>query len=462
MEHLQYDEISLREMLEVIIKGKYIIAFMMILCIIIGSVGPFLVNPYVGKAKTIIALSFQGIEQGLNPDGTKFNIYDLNSPVVLQKALESLSFQNKKLTTDYMRNNLQIQPIIPDGISDKIEAMRKAGSDYIYYPNQYVLTYTIGKNEGLTQEQGRQILEAIVDAYYIFFIDIYSGTRVLESAMGSIDYDTYDYPEVSIVMRNQLSIMNSFLQQKSIEAGTFRAKSTGFIFGDIKNSIDVIDTVELSRMDSIIGANNLTKDKQKLIVKYEYAIKRLELNRSKKEDEAKIAKDMMDVFKREQNTLLLPSLSGGVEGQNGMIQAQESVSYYDKLAEQSVQAAVNSKDSVHDMEYFTQEIERLRNDIVPQDLKKKAEEDVAKLIDSIKTKLETWISITNRTLEEYLEYKYSNAIVKVSPVEVKTGINIKLNVAIGAVLGLMVGVFIAFFKEYWKNTRSTNKSVVTK
>lgn len=39
--------------------------------------------------------------------------------------------------------------------------------------------------------------------------------------------------------------------------------------------------------------------------------------------------------------------------------------------------------------------------------------------------------------------------------DIPSGLNKKLNVAIGLVIGLMVGVFMAFFKEYWASTEIT-------
>lgn len=52
------------------------------------------------NAKIIISLNFRGIEEGLNPDVTKFDIQKLKSPIVIMSAIESLEFANTEITTD--------------------------------------------------------------------------------------------------------------------------------------------------------------------------------------------------------------------------------------------------------------------------------------------------------------------------------------------------------------------------
>jgi len=95
--------------------------------------------------------------------------------------------------------------------------------------------------------------------------------------------------------------MKNFLSSKIEKAKDFRSTDTGLSFADILQSVDVIDTVDLSRMDSIIGAFNLTKDKDKLIKLYEYRIKVKELEKAKKQDESKIVSDMLGKFERDKS-----------------------------------------------------------------------------------------------------------------------------------------------------------------
>ena len=155
----------------------------------------------------------------------------------------------------------------------------------------------------------------------------------------------------------------------------------------------------------------------------------------------------MESYKRESSTLLIPGMS--TEG----LSMDNSDKYYDKLVERATNAGVESNNKVHDIAYYLNEIEKLKNDNVDSEIKKRAEEDVLALAVTIKAKLLDWIEIINDTADEYYEIKFSKAIMKISPVEIYNDVNMKLNVAISLVLSLMLGVFVVFFREYWRTSK---------
>ena len=85
----------------------------------------------------------------------------------------------------------------------------------------------------------------------------------------------------------------------------FRSVETGMSFGDIMESISIIKKVDLSRLDSIIGAYNLTKNKEKLIKLYEYRIKQAELSMNQKNEESALLTDIIQKYQKDQNRYCL-------------------------------------------------------------------------------------------------------------------------------------------------------------
>ncbi|MSU00251.1 Wzz/FepE/Etk N-terminal domain-containing protein [Tissierella pigra] len=448
------EEISLRELIETLLKGKRLIALIVAVTLVLSFGVSFYMKENSQRAKIIISLNFKGIESGLNPDGTKFDIQKIKSPTVLMPVIETLEL-NEEVTTDSIRRNINITPIVPNHIVTYIQKQREEGQDYTYFPNEFVVTLDVDKSKGITTQNVTEILDSIIDSYGDYFNDNYSEEAVLANAIGTIDYSSYDYPETSRVINNQISIMKSYLNTRIGEAPEFRSTRTGMTFADISKSLDIIDSVELNRMDSLIGAFNLTKNMEKLIINYEYRIKRDELEKNKKQSELSVAKGMMESYKRETNALLIPGMS--TEG----LEIDNSEKYYDKLVEKATNAGVDASNKSHDINYYLNEIEKLKNDDVDIEIKQRAEKDVLELADIIKVKLIEWIDIINETASEYYEIKFSKAIMKISPVEIYNDVNMKLNVAIAGVLGLMLGIFVVFFREYWKNTNPNNTNPKT-
>lgn len=437
------EEISLREIIETVLKGKWILIAVIVVCMLVAPLGAFVLNPVKGQAKAIITLSFKGIENGQNPDGSKFDINKIKSPVVMQKVIEELKLDPNRNSVDTLSNGISIDPIIPDDIVKQTEALMKEGKDLNYFPTKYVITYTFNKSQKISMSTGRNILRSIIENYQEYFNDLYSDKAVLANAIGPLNYDEYDYPEVARVMNNQLNIAISFLSGKAAEAGDFRSKITGMTFKDIQETLTVLRDIDVNRMASLISAVNLTKNKERLITSYEYLIKMDELERAKKESEAKVNQDAMANFKREQNLLLVPGLG------NEKLQTENNQSYYDQLAKQATEAGVMAQNYYHEIEFYKQEIEKLRNDVVSAEIKAAAEADVQAMLPGIKQKMEYWINVANQTAADYYEFKYGKSINSVADVQVGPVINLKLITAIGFVLGVMLGLFIVFFREYW-------------
>ena len=445
------EEISLRDLIESILKGKWLIAGITAICLIAGFVGTKVFTPYEEQAQIIMALNYPGIEKGLNPDNTEFDINLITAPTVLEKALAKAGISGITMTD--IKKNIEVTPIIPEAVTKKIEAMRNKGEDYIFFPNEFIITFKIAKDSGISCAQGRQLLEKIVNSYEEYFQELYYERNMLPNAVGSLDYEAYDYPEVSLVMEYQIDIINEYLNKKLSEAQGFRSKKTGYSFFDLKESVNIIKTVDINRMKSLISAYNLTKDKEKLIINYENRIKQLELEKAKKESESRTAREMMDSFKREQNMLMLPGMTD-----SGM-QLDFGNSYYDELVKRSTDAGVMANNIQHDIDYYLSEIEKIKNDAIPEDMKNKAVQDVLSLIDSIREKLEYSIDTINETAIEYYDFRLGTAVMTLSPAETISVSNTLLNLAISMALGIMLGIFTVLFKEYWKNSEREKNAV---
>lgn len=463
-------EISLRDIIETVIKGKWLIAVITAVSLIATVIGTAYTSPYKGKTSMIISFNFDGIEKGIDPYGRSFDVSKIKAPVVIDKVVDELGLQKQKITTENIRSNIEIVPVIPGDITQKIEDLQEAKKqnisetqDFTYYPNIFVLTLNIPRSFDITDTKAQEILNEIYKQYREYFYYSYSDKSVLSNALGAIDYNEYDYPEISTVIHNQINIITNYLSAKNKEtgAGVFRSKKTGLAFNDIAESVNILAKVDLNRIDSIIGSYNLTKNKEKLIKLYEYRIQMNDLETAKKNDEASVYNGMLGKYQKDKSILLVPGITQG-QGSESTLETSQASQYYDELMDKTAAAGVVAKNTLHDSEYYKAQIVKLQNDTVAPELKQAAEKDIMGLIPVIKTKLENWINLTNDTVAEYYETQlYNTAVKSLSPADYSGALgSMKLYLVIALVVGLMVGLFAAFFREYWR--RSGNKFLLNK
>ena len=199
------------------------------------------------------------------------------------------------IKSDEIRRNIDINPIIPDDIAERAETLIRQGSS-VYYPSEFKITYKV--NKAFSYNQGIALVETIISEYQEYFNSMYSDIKTIEKTIGSMSFDDYDYPDVVQVMNIQIKGVQEFLTEKIEEDSNFRSSETGYSFADLNRSFDILITVDTSKLESLVNSNTLTKDRDKLIKDYEYKVKRMELDRAKKNSEAEEAKKLMDQFKK--------------------------------------------------------------------------------------------------------------------------------------------------------------------
>ncbi|NLY18944.1 MAG: exopolysaccharide biosynthesis protein [Clostridiaceae bacterium] len=446
------EEISLREIIEALWKGKWIIALVTIIALVLGGVGTYLMIPGSQSVVTIIEINYPGIENGKNPDGTEFDIRQLTSPYVIDRALKATGLNSTGIKPEEVRRNIDINPIVPNEIVQLAETMIKQGKEYVYYPSEFKISYKV--NKAFSYNQGIALIDAVIDEYKKYFYALYSDVKTIENAIVSLDYTAYDYPDVVEVISTQIDGIMEFLVEKTEEDANFRSSGTSYTFADLNRSFGILKTVDTSKLESIVNANTLTKDRDKLIKDYEYRVKRMELERAKKNSEAEEARKLMEEFKKE-DLVLIPN-SGGNE-----LRTENPVSYYNTLAETAITASVEATGLQHEIEYYKKEIERLNAATGSNSTSLTQEAD--QMIEVIKTKLLSLINLTNKTLDDYYSYKYGESIKQVIPSEMVSGVSILKNMAIALAAGIILGVFIVFARYYWKITEvktedSSNKT----
>lgn len=445
---IKMEDITLREILEAIWKGKWLIILITIVALIITGVGTYLMLPNSKSVVAIIEMNYPGIELGQNPDGSNFDIMQVKSPYVIESALKEMELEDIGVKSDEIRRNIDITPIIPDDVAERAENMIRQGSEYIYHPSEFKITYKV--NKAFSYNQGISLVEAIISEYHKYFNSLYSNTKTIEKTIGSMDYTEYDYPDVVQVMNTQINTVQEFLKRKTEEDSNFRSSETGYSFADLNRSFDILITVDTSKLESLVNSNTLTKDRDKLIKAYEYKVKKMELDRAKKNSEAEEAKKLMDQFKKE-DFVIIP------DGTGKDLRTENPQSYYNTLAETAIKASIEATALQHEIDYYKKEIERLVSVSDRANIQLTTEAD--QLINTTKEKLLDLINTTNQTIEDYYSYKYGSSIRQVAPAVMVSGISIFMNIAIALAFGLFFGFITIFIRYYWKHTEGKKKKI---
>lgn len=406
------DQIDLLNVVSNMSKRKRAYRYLMAIAVFAGVLIGLIVTgvKYItGKsacAQAVITFQYDGIEDGLDPNGAAFDINKLKAPVVIEAALESLG--NTDVSVEDVRQNIVIEGVIPEDAVERITVIKQMAEedasnyekilDVSYFPSQYVVSYY--KDWKMSGTETTEILNAVLESYRDWFLDTYTNTAVLTVTGNMIHYEDYDYAEAVDIIESQVDIMQSYVAERLKDAPDFRSANTGLSFGDIQTSLNTIESIDLAKLVSYVENNNLTKNKQRLVEYYNYNIKEYTMDISELQSQLSTVQATIDGYVKDPVVI--------VSSQETTQEITQKDEYYDSLLDKKINlssqiAQINTK-----LNKTYTLLNALQGAGTQSNSKELEEADT--MLANITSTLSDWAErIENTTEEYYTTTQFSNA-----------------------------------------------------
>lgn len=391
--HIVMEEIELRELIEVLIKGKKLIAIITIVAILIASIYSFIILKPTYEAQMVLMTSNLG-----NIDTSSLN------PTNVEKMLDAMS-QLPDLNIDTYRQQIKS----PYVLSKTIEDLNLEDRYSINGLAQSIELETIENTQMIAikmksgdPEEAANIVNKLGENFISFVSDV-----SMDSANSSFEY-----------IKNQMEIEKSKYEDSLLELGELLSRPRGAeelklelesSFGQItkyKSNLNDLEIKKGALETAIEESSKYSSNRGSTIVRPNLGDS---FNISFDDSNKVLAVDLAETNGRIESTNeQISKLQGHIEELQLEFQDKK---FEEDIVKQKVEINKNTYES------FVEKYEELRV------------RETAKIG-------ELSISVV------------SAALPPTSPV----GPNKTLNVAIAAVLGLMVGVFVTFFKAYWESS----------
>ena len=277
-------EIRLKELFDVIWKGKWIIAVAAIAAFVIAAAGSFIYDGTKSKVVTIVTMQWDGVGEGEYPDGSRFDYANAIEATAITFAVDA---QGLSLTTNEVRNAMTLSPIVPNDVLVAIQSAIENGEELSYFPTDYRFTLDNGKL-GISVQEASELINEIINQFkadferkFIYQMSVLDFTAT--------DFDEYDFLDIYDILDTQVKAINSLMEPRS--EFDFYSPTLGLTFNDILVRTEIVERIELTQV--ITRTNNylLTKDKAYLVTNYQYKIEQAKLAVDKA-----IAKEIKDAY----------------------------------------------------------------------------------------------------------------------------------------------------------------------
>lgn len=394
---------------------KYFLPWVLVAVIFAGLVfgGSMVVSSSKASPLTaMVGFTFDGIENGLDPNGNEFNANSLKSPAIIEETLSDLNMDVKK--TDAIRNNITVSGVVPEDAIDKLTAYESVFSntnsieaaqkimDVSYFPTQFEVQFSYG-DSGMSRSQAADFLNTMLNNYKIYFMQTYGYNQAFGDALTAVDYTGYDYPQALDVLSSSLDSLKKYISSLSSNDNTrFRSTKTGYTFSDLSEATATLQSVDYSSLYSYIMGKNVTKDKDSLATYYQYRIDSLNRSLNSAKERLSTITDSINNYKKDSMVVM----AGGSADNAGTVLTQPSTAYDDLITQRTdAQGSVSSlQQQISD---YQTRLDKLQNTPLGS---KKEEEKVETDMKNVCDKMNQLINDVNETADDYFETaSYTNA-----------------------------------------------------
>ena len=273
---------------------KKILPIIVIVCVLVTYAINFkLKNSNTFVASEVIHYNDPAAEQGLTPIGSKLDVNEIKSSVVMSKVVSKMGLTGI-YSVDSLISRISITPI-PD--EDKIaqkEAKLEEGEEYIYEPSTYIVSFTATNKEG--SDFARTILDETLDVYFAEYSQKYVNVAPAKNVIENIESENYDYIEMVEMIDTGIDETLTTLYQRMDQKPYYRSTKTGVSFSDLADEFSYIRHVKLSSLFSKIYKYQITKNKTVLISDYTTRIDNNNILNAKEENIVKDTVAVIDAY----------------------------------------------------------------------------------------------------------------------------------------------------------------------
>lgn len=241
-----------------------------------------------------ISLNYQNASKGLNPDGSRYNMSEILSDDVLERAIEAGAFEN--VTVDALKKSLTLVPSVQGTVDNE---------SHYRISTEFVLSYNA--TEATSELNASTVLQAVMQAYQDWYYEKYVDRFSLLST-GFDEADSFDYLEMCDYLDKKAQNLSFYLKAYEQKDAAFRQEGNENTFSTLLTSCWQFRDVALENLRAYIMENGLSKNRESYLGKLVYESRLAQFDYSKAFQSHAIRLEAIEMYENDMaQTVLVPS-----------------------------------------------------------------------------------------------------------------------------------------------------------
>ena len=429
------------EFMQRFFKKRYVI-MVLVVAMLFGMLGEaynFLIKARQGSM--LIEFNYPGSENGLNPDGSPFDISVLKSDEVLKIAAENLRDPNVDI--DFLKSRIFITSRISSTMMDKVVSNVQKEKNNVYLPTTFYVYYS-QKNK-FSKNETSLFMQSLADAYKEYFYEKYSEKNdVLDFHADAYKIGMADYQEIYTTLSNKVDSMITYMYVHQKENRAFYSEDQVNMGTAIKR-LESFRDISLEKFYANVVQNGISKDNEDYVKRIEYFLENKTLEYEKLAEASEIAKNIMAEY---EPGITAVSFIPSVDSKNNYYMSRTKTGL-DELTKRSYEDGMEASRVLKEIE----EYKNLGNKFsIGRMTGRRSIEATDQLATTLVKELEEISAEVLKTDNEYLENKTLHYLNIRLPDGVPL-INIRFMIKCGALGFILAALGITLYEMFWSALR---------
>lgn len=209
------------------------------------------------QASVLVSLNFAEASNGRDFGGTRYNMSEIISDEVIERAIQDGGFEN--VTVDQLSSCLSVSPLV-QGDSYSEEAYHIATEFLVIFESDSFTRHLDAKN----------VAQMVAQAYKDIYAERYLSTYDVLLIDEDVSFDDMEYLDIVKYLDKECSKLEYYMVAMDDQNSSFR-DSSGNTFNGLAQKIDLLEDVQISEnLYAYIVQNRVVKDADAYIGRLEY------------------------------------------------------------------------------------------------------------------------------------------------------------------------------------------------
>lgn len=287
----RFKNVNRSERIQIFKTAEYFNAWIILICFIITvAYGVFNHFEMKKSVHAVVSLNYSEASQALNSNGTRYNMAEMISDEVVERAIEKGAL--KDVTVKQLKSCLVVYPCVQGGVGDE--------SQY-HISTEFAVEYHASKDTAHLDSEN--VIKLITSAYKEYYIEKYTDSFKLDPEKP--DFSQMEYMDIVSYFDKEAQAILNYLYGMSGKNPSFVTEN-GSTFDSIAGKVYQFKETQINQnLRSLILQNGLVRKGGEYVDRLSYQNKNVDFDRQKNEASYRLCNEAVDMYSEEMTRIVL-------------------------------------------------------------------------------------------------------------------------------------------------------------